>query len=93
MGKENEHSLIYSPNSIYHGMEIHSSNGRLPLSDIVLLKIETERLRDFIEFLFEHSEHCDHISQKDAWNEFEIYEIKNSRYRKMIKEKRKKIRE
>ena len=31
---------------------------------------------DFIEWLFEHSEHCDHISYNEAWQEFEEWEAK-----------------
>lgn len=35
-----------------------------------------ERFRDFLAYLFEHSEHCDHISQSDAWEEFIEWEEK-----------------
>ena len=69
-----ENGLCYAPNSIYHGTKI---GGRLSISKEALLTIEVGRLTDFIEYLFEHSEHCDHISQKDAWLEFCEYEIKN----------------
>ena len=87
MGKE--HRCIDAPNSIYHGMEIHSSGGRLPFSRETLLTIEIGLLTDFIEFLFDHSEHCDHISQRDAWKEFKIYQAKNSYHRKKIQKERK----
>jgi len=33
--------------------------------------------REFLEWLFDHSEHCDHISQRKAWKEFEEWELKN----------------
>ena len=69
-----EKHLIYAPNSMYHGMKI---NGQLPISDIALARIEISRLTDFIEFLFEHSVHCDHITQSNAWREFEEFEFKN----------------
>lgn len=88
-----EHARIDAPNSIYHGMEIHSSNRRLPFSDVTMLKIEIGLLTDFIEFLFEHSEHCDHISQRDAWKEFKIHQAKNSFYRDNIKKQRAKKKE
>jgi hypothetical protein len=62
--------LKYCPGSIYHGAS------KRYLSKEAVLKMQIERLNDFIEFLFEHSEHCDHISQSDAWDEFEQYEFK-----------------
>jgi hypothetical protein len=65
--------LLYCPSSIYHGVKI---NGPMPLSDTTLLKIEVSRLADFIDYLFETSKHCDHISNKDAWIEFEQWEFK-----------------
>lgn len=34
-------------------------------------RLMTEGLRDFIEFLFDHSEHCDHITYQEAWDEFQ----------------------
>lgn len=37
-------------------------------------KAALERMGDFIEFLFEHSEHCDHITYSDAYAEFEKWE-------------------
>lgn len=71
--EEKEHcesnGLIYAPNSVYH----FDRSGK----EVVHLKIAYERLNDFIEFLFDHSEHCDHISRSDAWKEFEEYEYKN----------------
>lgn len=63
-------SRIYMPNSVNHGFVIPR------FSTEVLLKLECERLRDFIEFLFDHSEHCDHISHNEAWDEFTEYELK-----------------
>lgn len=67
-----ENKLLYSPNAIAHGTKINF------LPEMVLVKNEAARLNDFIEFLFEHSEHCDHISQSDAWGEFQKYEWQNS---------------
>lgn len=64
-----EDHLIWCPWSINHGMEI----GSVPVT--IHNKIEIANLNDFIEFLFEHSEHCDHISQSDAWDEFLVYQI------------------
>ncbi len=66
-----EQGLVYAPNSVYHGSSVKS------LSDKAALTVEVNRLSDFIEFLFEHSDHCDHITQSEAWKEFEIYEVKN----------------
>lgn len=65
-----ENHLIYAPNSIWHGTKAYTSHHKKE----TLLRIEVGRLNDFIDFLFEHSEHCDHISQRDAWIEFEEYE-------------------
>lgn len=76
MNSKNQHNIIYAPHSIYHGMEIHSTNGRLPFSNETLLRIELSRLTDFVEFLFEHSEHCDHITHREAYKEFLRYENK-----------------
>lgn len=69
-----EQGLLWSLNSVYHGCPIR---GQLPLSPLTLATNESHTLNDFIEFLFEHSEHCDHISQKDAWKEFFIYQANN----------------
>lgn len=33
---------------------------------------------DFIEFLFEHSEHCDHITYNEAWEEFQAWQEKEN---------------
>lgn len=38
------------------------------------LKIQVAALTDFIEYLFDHSEHCDHITYNDAWKEFEEWQ-------------------
>jgi hypothetical protein len=64
-----DQQLLYSPNSIWHGMPL---KGMTPET---MLKQELERMRDFVEYLFEHSEHCNHISQSEAWAEFEVYEV------------------
>lgn len=89
MGKKkiNNGNIIDCPNSIYHGMELNSTTGRLPL----ILRMEVEQLRDFIEFLFDHSEHCDHISHADAWKEFKIYEAKTSMMADRVREHRRKL--
>jgi hypothetical protein len=71
---------IYAPNSIYHGQVITGAgNGRDAMhshTKETLLVIELETKRDFIEFLFEHSEHCNHITQQAAWLEFRKWESK-----------------
>ena len=64
---------FYCPNSIYHGAS--KRMGAASYED-VQNKAEVARLTDFIEYLFEHSEHCDHITQSDAWSEFEQWEFK-----------------
>lgn len=61
--------LLYAPNSIYHGSSIEG------MSKETKLITEIAALNDFIDFLFEHSEHCDHISQRKAWDEFRQYEL------------------
>lgn len=33
---------------------------------------------DFIEWLFDHSEHCDHITYNEAWEEFKQWEEKQT---------------
>jgi hypothetical protein len=38
------------------------------------LKVQVARMSDFIEYLFEHSEHCDHITYNEAWEEFNQWE-------------------
>lgn len=35
------------------------------------LRLSIERTRDFISWLFDESEHCDHIPYLEAWKEFE----------------------
>lgn len=59
--------LVYAPNSIYHGMPI------VRLDKQTLDKIEIERKNDFLDWLFDT--HCDHITQPDAWKEFEEFEL------------------
>jgi hypothetical protein len=68
--------LVYAPNSIFHGFKIFRRGGP-SLSKEQLLQIEVHRLHDFIGFLFEHSEHCNHISESDAWKEFDEFEYEN----------------
>lgn len=65
--------LFYCPGSIYHG-----SSKRMGAASYAEIqdKAELGRLNDFIEYLFEHSEHCNHISQSEAWDEFEQWEFK-----------------
>jgi hypothetical protein len=57
--------LVYAPNSVWHG----SKNGGHH-KDTTLLKIEIGRLHDFIDFLFEDREYCDHANESEAWDEF-----------------------
>lgn len=58
--------LIYAPGSVWHGWPNDGNH-----KDVTKLKIELARLNDFVEFLFEQSEHCDHITQSEAWNQYE----------------------
>ena len=75
MEQFDEEGFIYAPNSIYHGSKIYSHE----IGDqLINCNIEKHRLIDFLEFLFDHSEHCDHITQPDAWAEFVEYEAKDS---------------
>ena len=37
---------------------------------------QIEEVRDFIYWLFEESEHCDHITFDEAMKEFEEWELK-----------------
>lgn len=69
-----EQGLIYAPNSIWHGWP---NNGHHDPKTI--LTIEKERLADFLNFLFNESEHCDHISYSNAWQEFEEFEHEQSK--------------
>jgi biotin synthase-related radical SAM superfamily protein len=62
-----EYRRMYCPNSIDHM--------RRPPSDLLArTTLELARLQDFLEWLFDHSIHCDHISYEDAFHEFEEYE-------------------
>lgn len=61
--------FVYSPNSIHHGVPIAQ------LDKQTLDKIEIERNADFLEWLF--NTHCDHITQPEAWKEFEEFELNN----------------
>lgn len=36
-----------------------------------------EQTRDFLEWLFEHSGEIDHISQSEAWDKFEKWQVEN----------------
>lgn len=65
---EREH-LIYAPNSINHGWE---NSGHF--KDTTMLRIEIARLYDFIDFLFNDREYCDHTTESEAWDEFEQWE-------------------
>lgn len=62
-----EHGYVYSPNSLRH-------LDRPPIEQLQRVTLELARLQDFLEFLFDHSEHCDHITYSEAWHEFEEYE-------------------
>ena len=68
-----ELGLIYAPGSIYHGQKLHDPN-RMPFDPAMILKIELARLQAFIEYLFGHSEHCDHILFSEAYEEFQKWE-------------------
>jgi len=69
-----ELGLLYAPSSIYHGKPLRGTP--LNLSDVAVLKVDVAQLNDFLEFLFEHSEHCDHIEQSEAWDEFYEWQFK-----------------
>ena len=75
MERFSERGLCYAPKSIYHGTKI---TGILSIGKESIQAIEISRLTDFIEYLFDHSEHCDHISQPDAWMEFCKWEAKEN---------------
>ncbi len=57
--------IIDCPNSIQYGMPVNR------MSKETLMNIHMNRMIDFIDFLFNHSVHCDHITQSEAWEEFE----------------------
>jgi len=64
-----DNNLMYNPNSIWHGtLFIH---GRFKVE--TLLKHQVENMNDFLEYLFEQSEHLDHITYNEAYEEFEVY--------------------
>jgi len=46
------------------------------MTPLQVAEAQLERYRDFIEYLFEHSVHCDQIPLSEAWEEFEQYENK-----------------
>ena len=61
--------FVHAPNSIYDGAPITS------LTKAMHDRIIIERNADFLEWLF--NTHCDHITQNEAWKEFEEFEINN----------------
>ena len=63
--------FIYAPNSIWHGSE------RRFINKETQLKIASDRVDDFLEWLFDVSGYVDCVSQRDAWKEFEEWEIKD----------------
>lgn len=65
-----DNNLLYNPNSIWHGTSY--KHGRFDRE--TLLKNQVEDMNDFLQFLFEESEHCDHISRREAYEQFEISE-------------------
>ena len=65
---EKERPTVYAPNSIHHGMLISDLNKQ------TLDNIEINRRIDFLEWLFDT--HCTHITQVEAWKEFEEFELK-----------------
>lgn len=70
MDEHERQHLVYAPNSIHHGC-INGAH----FKDSTLLRIEIGKLNDFIRFLFEDSEYCDHANESDAWDEFNQYEF------------------
>lgn len=60
--------LVYAPGSIWHGSRIGLHK------ESTLLQIQLNRLTDFIAFLFEH--HCDHLTEGEAWQEFQEHELR-----------------
>lgn len=58
------------PISIYEETTLQCNSAK---DEAINLRRELELNRDFIEWLFDHSEHCDHISFSDAWDQFETY--------------------
>ena len=65
-----DNNLYYCPNSIWHGsLYIH---GRFKKETLLTAKIEDTN--DFLHFLFEESEHCDHITHAKAYEQYEVNE-------------------
>lgn len=91
-GQEWDDRYYYNPNSMIHGTAKGAFGGP-GVKQETLLRLELDRMRDFIEFLFEHSEHCDHITFSEAWQEFEIHEAKTSMIADKKREYRKKLKE
>lgn len=46
------------------------------MNDLRRARYNVERMNDFIEWLFDVSEHCDHITRGEAFQEFEEWEEK-----------------
>lgn len=64
--------VVYAPNSIHHGHTRHSNS---KADECVNLTIAYNRMVDFMGYLFDESGHCDHITQREAWDEFEKWEV------------------
>lgn len=65
-----EQGLLYCPNSIYHGSLLKGMSKERKVNS------QVERMENFLDYLFNHSEHCDHIMQSEAWKEFEEWEVR-----------------
>ncbi len=65
-----EHNMYYCPNSVWHGTLY--SHGRFKPE--TLLKHQIHDLTDFLEYLFDQSEHLNHILYREAYEEFEVYQ-------------------
>jgi len=61
--------FVYAPNSIWHGSDMRY------MSKETILRTASARVDDFLEWLFDKSGHIDFISQREAWEEFEAWEI------------------
>jgi len=56
--------------------ERYESSNQADKNRIRDLMLANERKADFIMYLFDESEHCDHITYNEAWEEFEQWENK-----------------
>lgn len=54
--------------------ERYETSNQADKRTIADLRLGMSRRGDFIEWLFDHSEHCDHIPYSEAWKEFELWE-------------------